>query len=808
MPKPDCSPLAKLIAQLAMNIATRPEIKTLDHVTAELKRHIPEIDRKAIVDAINEAHSAGPRNVTDLQKKLADLKLEAKNDTGLRATVAEYQKALAEGRQPETKAKAVPPPPEAIAKLRDERDALKEQLGRNDPKDREKVRARIAELERHIKSSTQPPKAERPDAPADLQALRDKRDGLMQQIRQAAPERREEVKASLREQIADLNKHLAAGTVPAKQAAKAVPADVAKLRVERNELKAIVAKADPATREKLRARIKELRGHIQAGTNPSAPAPRGAPPADVAALRSERDKLRSQLAKDSPEARAKIQARIDELEGHLKAGTLPAPKAPTGTDVPDRVAALRTKRQSLMDALRKSDPALRQRFEAQIAEMTARLDSGDIPAKESTAPGLMSPELERLAYQRDRLRKRINDKINALRPQGFWGRVSEPINLARAIQTMHPFTAVLKQAGFTTYAHPVVAAKSLIPTIRAMASDMRARQINDAILSRENAPMYARSGLYLAPMDGTLHASEETFLGRWAGKIPGFSGSKRAYITFLNQTRADLYDHFAATLARNGEPTLTEAKDIANFINKGTGRGGLGKAESAAVPLGQAFFSPRYAASRFQLLAGQPFYSGEGSARTKVLIAKEYARALSGIATVYALGAAAGGKEEWDPRSSNFGKIKFGNVYLDPLFGLSQATVFLTRMATGEKKTATGRVVPIRDSYHPLDAFRADPIGKVPPRGDRASAVVGNFLRSKLAPAAGAAVDIASGQNMMGEPRTPATAAREMLTPINFGDIYKEMRSNGIDSKSVALGILNLFGMGMQTHENEPPSNP
>src|SRR5690606_18698368 len=106
------------------------------------------------------------------------------------------------------------------------------------------------------------------------------------------------------------------------------------------------------------------------------------------------------------------------------------------------------------------------------------------------------------------------------------------------------------------------------------------------------------------------------------------------------------------------------------------------------------FFAPRLVASRFQLVLGQPFYGG--TARTRKLIAQEYAKFLTGIGLVYLLSGLMGAELEFDPRSSDFGKIKVGNTRIDPLAGISQVTVLLYRLGSGQIKTGRGRIEPIR----------------------------------------------------------------------------------------------------------------
>ena len=269
---------------------------------------------------------------------------------------------------------------------------------------------------------------------------------------------------------------------------------------------------------------------------------------------------------------------------------------------------------------------------------------------------------------------------------------------------------------------------------------------------------------------------------------------KRAYVVFLNRIRADLFDSLTASLGRSGKVTIEEARIIANFINVSTGRGPLGKAQVAAASLATVFFAPRYVVSRFQLLAGQPVW--KGNAETRSLIALEYARALTGLGVFYTILILLGDMlddeddrptVELDSRSANFGKVRFGKTRLDPLAGLSQTTVFISRAAGGKTKLSSGRVVPLRGE-------------KVPYGGSKTPDVIARFLRSKLTPWLGSAVNVVSGENLIGEPVTPGSVAANATIPLALRDIYETMKEQGVP-KGAALGILSIFGLGLQTYE-------
>jgi hypothetical protein len=361
------------------------------------------------------------------------------------------------------------------------------------------------------------------------------------------------------------------------------------------------------------------------------------------------------------------------------------------------------------------------------------------------------------------------------------------------------FSAVLRQGGFLVAGHPIRGAKALGTMFRSFASEAGESRAMYEITKRPNANLYKRAGLSLTGIHGKLSQQEEAYMSRWAKRIPLVAGSERAYVAFLNRLRVDSFDAMAASLGRNGTITDAEAKVVANFVNVATGRGGLGKFNAAAVPMATVFFAPKYVTSRFQLLLLQPFR--RGSVRTRLAVAKEYARTLTGLGLLYGLSEGAlslllGPSDEdkdWgielDSRSSDFGKIRIGPTRIDPLFGLQQVTVLLSRLISGETKTLKGKVVPIRGEKIPYGA------------GDSAD-VIARFLRTKFSPIIGSAVNLATGKNVVGQPVTPTTVASDLVVPISFRDVYDSMIAQGIPG-GTALGILSLFGVAVQTYADK-----
>lgn len=436
----------------------------------------------------------------------------------------------------------------------------------------------------------------------------------------------------------------------------------------------------------------------------------------------------------------------------------------------------------------------KKRLAGRIEQIQKDTQSGNFE-KPAKRPPRMDKEKSDLLFDLGRAKDAYNKKLIESRlnrqsvPRKAVRYAGEIINTSRAIKTSFDVSAVLRQGGWLGMSHPYqLSARNLSRMFEAMKSERGQHRINAEIMSRPNAAKYIRDGL-LTDDSGSLSKMEEAYMSRWAKHIPGVAASERAYTTFLNMQRADAFDLLTSKLSRNGVATLAEEKIISNYIKVATGRGDMGKLAGAAVPLSTVFFAPRYVLSRFQLLTGQPLWkmTGEGSWRVRRLIAKEYGRSLTGVAVVLGLGIAAGATVETDPRSSDFMKLKFGNTRVDPMMGLSQATVLLSREISGRRMDARRRLIPIR--------------GKVPYGQPNSFDIAASFLRSKLSPFLASTVNVATGKDVVGNPATIGTEAKAFFVPLSFGDVADAMKEEGVP-KDIAIALAAIFGMNVQNYDS------
>jgi hypothetical protein len=461
--------------------------------------------------------------------------------------------------------------------------------------------------------------------------------------------------------------------------------------------------------------------------------------------------------------------------------------------------------------LKSSLDTLKTRMENRISDYENMLKNRDFELRKRRPPIKRDAEA-------DRLQMKLNDIQMKWRNARFedqmknWSLAQKAkdaffniVGLHRALLSSFEMSAVLRQGKLYMWAHPFKHVSKIKESFRALRSEKARQQIDMEIRERPNYWLYERDKLYLAEHGVPLHRMEEAYRSRWAEKVPGIAMSERAYTTFLNVIRADYYDLLAKNLSRNKAPTPEEGAVIANMVNVWTGRGKVPMMETAAGDLANLFFAPRYVASRLNALTGQPLWtkglSREGSAKARKLVAEEYGRTFAGMAAYYALI----GSFIWlmdpddvsitfDPRSSDFGKIRIGNTRVDPMAGLAQMTTYAGRMASGETKTPTGEVRALRDQWTLS--------GKKMRYGQSGTGdVTGRFLRQKLHPTVQVIADIMTGMHVDYDPVT-AESLFWHQAPMTYQDLLKLMEDQGVP-RGTALMMLAFFGEGIMTYD--PP---
>lgn len=392
--------------------------------------------------------------------------------------------------------------------------------------------------------------------------------------------------------------------------------------------------------------------------------------------------------------------------------------------------------------------------------------------------------------------KELAGAIERFRPfrERAWRAFVDAINLPRTLLASFDASFPLRQGVMTAARHPKEFFANFPSMFRAGFSEDFARHVDDIIRTDNTlikvgdgtatvAELAESGGLFRATLGefGPLTEREEFFLSTLARKIPGVRISERAFVTYGNKLRHDIFKTALKNWERGGKTiTDNEVQGLADLINKLTGRGTLGPANQAAPLLSAAFFAPRFAVSRPQafLMMFHP------QARVRNLAAQEIVTFVgTGIGILGLIKATGVADVEVDPRSSDFGKIRFGDTRLDFWGGNLQWARFVGQMITAQRKGLDGLIIP----------------------SDRLK-VAERFARTKLSPPLGALIDspLFAGENLIGE-QFPTDALgianeiRKRMVPLAIQDLAEAIVSEGM---SGGLAGLAFVGVGAQTFES------
>lgn len=382
------------------------------------------------------------------------------------------------------------------------------------------------------------------------------------------------------------------------------------------------------------------------------------------------------------------------------------------------------------------------------------------------------------------------DAVTPLDKSSLLDQVVDVANAPRSILTSFDLSAPFRQ-GAMLVGHPREFFGNLKPMLEAFASKDAAETVDAAIRGGSRGAIKDQAGLYLSPLDNataSLTQREEAYMSRLTGKVAGVAGSQRAYATFLNKTRSDVFDHFWESLPLEAQ-TIENAQRYAHFINAATGRGSIPAALKDLAPaLNAAFFSPRYFVSRFEsngmgVQALADVAKGVATRQSLDPVSKQIAgdvlKFYAAGASALTMAAAAGANVELDPRSSDFGKIKVGDTRYDIWAGNQQIARFIAQEASG-KRNSGGTV---------------SDVGR--------NAVALNFLRSKLAPLPGLAWDTLKGTTPTGD-KVDATPAgiRRILFNEFVPMIAQDLISGAQDAGAVGAvkTLPTILGVGTQTY--------
>lgn len=382
------------------------------------------------------------------------------------------------------------------------------------------------------------------------------------------------------------------------------------------------------------------------------------------------------------------------------------------------------------------------------------------------------------------------DDIYSDIPQSTQYKVGQALNLPRAIMSTADLSAPLRQGIFTMARNPKTFAKNFGKMFKYAFSEDAYRNLKADIITSPNYSLYVKHNLPITDLSQALTGREEQFMSNLAEKIPVFGkiakGSNRAYAGFLNKMRVDLFDDFVKTAELNGIDDPKFFDDAAKFVGSATGRGDLGRLEDHAVALNSIFFSPRLMASRLNLINPAYYVKLHPTVRAEAL--KSLAAFVGTGMSILGLSKLAGAEVGTDPRSADFGKMKFGNTRYDTWGGFQQYARLIGQLTTGEMvSTVTGKETQLGEGYN------------APTRLD----IIARFLSSKENPIASFVTSGLSGKTGLGEDFNLPAEVIDRFIPMLSNDVYDLMREYG--PKGALMAVPGSFGVGSQTYSNQIP---
>lgn len=537
----------------------------------------------------------------------------------------------------------------------------------------------------------------------------------------------------------------------------------------------------------------------------------------VGIRRPKLETFQDRLSKAEADARARLQARTEGVKvGGGERGASPIP-----LDIADYaiIGAAKLARKGATFAAWSADmasefgaavkPKLKQIYREsyrylQTERKTARQESEERLARQRLEGPVRREDLSQLVEDRRQAQRDARNARYSLArtfnflERGRGGQVYDTVvdvaNLPRTLMSSVDLSAPLRQGGFFTVTEPKASAKAAKDMIRSI-SEKGYDKVLDEIANHPDHKLAKRMGVEFTEVgrdDFTLSHTEEAYLSKIAGALPVVKQSQQAYVAFLDGQRQQVFSKFAGELRAQGKTPETHPEAfryIAKFVNIGTGRGSLGhKGNQIAPALNTLFFSPRFLASRVQLLnmAVNPVSWARMPEGARKIVMRKNAQFTGTIATVLGLAAAAGAKVGLDPDDADFLKIRFGNWSYDALSGIQQPMRFMFRLGKAIKADVT------KDDLY---------------AGEDKADLITKFGRSKLAPGASFLTDYLAGENYSGKKfdlteKSTDNPIVSRAVPMFLKDAYEAMQAEGLTGAAkLAPGF---FGVGVQNYPVAP----
>jgi len=436
--------------------------------------------------------------------------------------------------------------------------------------------------------------------------------------------------------------------------------------------------------------------------------------------------------------------------------------------------------------------------------------------------------------QQDRKYAEFMQDVANLLPPPKWGLALDLWGIPTTLKTMWDGGYMLRQGALLGARNPDVWLKTWGPMLKSMGfkypkwtrgskrpswetwgGSEYAEQIQDQLATRPLANVAKEMGIIF----DEIGSPNEFFSSKIAEKVPGVKGSQRSFVVPGNWLRNGSIDKrikewlraanggqewdLAAhpinsiadlTAATKGAVTEQYARDNALLYNALSGKSNIQWLRKRPAPLGLPFFAPGWALS-IPEAAGRTVFSP--GAR------KEGARVLAGyfgfVTGAEMLGDLAGiWDAELDPRSSNFGKVRWKGTmeYTDPTLGMAGWLRLTAQLAPTQNEQG------VWGQYHKTTS------GNLVPQ-PWTETLFSHFLRGKLHPYPGEMWSWAEGHNIVGEKRifsglngetalSILNTAKSLFAPLTPTDVTEGLINDGLTG--AVLSTSSIVGLNTQSY--------
>jgi hypothetical protein len=548
-----------------------------------------------------------------------------------------------------------------------------------------------------------------------------------------------------------------------------------------------------------------------------------------------------------------IQKKITENDLSFKEGQqLNDPKL---TAAKEKLKALRDELNKMRDdagvSEKRSLEAKIKRVKQQTEMYREKLKNKDF-AKKKRKPVVEDSELikaqaEKIAIQEEYIKEFEKLELkNRTKWQKFLDVAAEIFGVPRVLMATFDLSFMTIQGGAYTISSLLSRKPSLVLTgMRTAFANMKSASKFEAwqksIKAQDFYPLMKASKLGLSEQDAKLSAREEAgatgyanFIWDWL-MLPLKYTNKRLYekalkanplkiferggVTYMNYLRMMKFMEGATILKAQGRTMNThpdDYKNLADAINTFTGRASLGSGEAAAKVFSMVLFSPRNWAS--VIIQTNPilmmYKMNKWSTQDKPLsvaqkmVIVDYMKYIGFTMGVIGMAAAFLNNDDddetgviFDPKSSDFLKIRRGDTRVDLFGGRTQMVVFQSRIMLEMLGF---------NSYEDLQ-------GKESRLGQGLTPTMGTLawrmLQNKMSPSVGAINEFINTRlkkdggelkrvNQFGEDYSFTDRAKEMSHPIFLGSIGEIVKDNPDAVGGFLVGVAAI-GYGVQVYEQK-----